>query len=126
MRDLPWPVAAEDPEALVGAGLAHLRQGQPDAALACAEAALRLRPGDAEAHGLRGDVLFRQRRIREALASYAAALRCGLDPGRAVPERWMSRMLLGDFAQAWEISDAVLRRRAPEDFNRRDQPFHLR
>src|SRR5512143_688182 len=143
MFDTPHPLSARHPpgrafgpdlvadagagaRSLVESGRIHLHQGRTDEALACCAAALRLKPEDAEAHRLRADALFRCRRIAAALASYDEALRCGLDPGEAVPERWMSWMLLGAFERAWEISDQVLRCRAPADRNRPDQPLHLR
>ncbi|WP_448189011.1 hypothetical protein [Azospirillum sp. sgz301742] len=41
-------------------------------------------------------------------------------------ERWLAAMRMGDFARAWEVSDLVQRRTAPEDFDRRDRPLHRR
>ena len=74
----------------------------------------------------RANALLGERRVPEALALHERALALGLDPLANGGERWMAAMLLGDFARAWEVSDLVLRRTAPEDFDRHDQPFHRR
>ncbi|HEX5455514.1 MAG TPA: tetratricopeptide repeat protein [Stellaceae bacterium] len=108
--------------ALLGAGRAHLAEWNLEAALAAFDAAVRQWPDDPIAHYLRGEALFLQRRIEEALASHEAALRLGIDRiaggrGQAmsglVPGDfgWMSHMLRGDFASAWRLADADRERR---------------
>lgn len=72
------------------------------------------------------DALLKQRRVRAALDLHEHALALGLDPRDNAGERWMAAMLLGDFARAWTVSDLVLHRTPPRDFNRPDRPFHLR
>src|SRR5689334_9590458 len=94
-------------DALLTVGRAHLREGRLAQALAAFDAALLLCPNAAPAHYLRGEALFLQRRLDEALESHAAAVRHGIDrDGRGrgqamsgvVPGDfgWMSHMLRGD------------------------------
>lgn len=73
----------------------------------------------------RARAYYRARRVREAVAAYRDALRLGLAPAAIAKEYWMCCMLLGDFAQAWRVSDGVLRRRmmAPQAAG---LPYHLR
>ncbi|WP_431860772.1 glycosyltransferase family 9 protein [Azospirillum sp.] len=83
---------------------------------------------DADADRLTGRAnrLLAERRVAEALELHERAVALGLDPLANGGERWMAAMLLGDFERAWAVSDLVLRRAAPEDFDRRDRPFHRR
>jgi len=57
---------------------------------------------------------FDQRRIPEALASYDEAERLGSDPDRCASGRWNCWMLLGCFERAWQESDSIARRGAPD------------
>ncbi|HYH39421.1 MAG TPA: hypothetical protein VD860_14455 [Azospirillum sp.] len=74
----------------------------------------------------RANRLLAERRVTEALELHERAVALGLDPLANGGERWMAAMLLGDFARAWAVGDLVLRRSTPEDFDRRDRPFHRR
>ena len=74
----------------------------------------------------RANALLAERRVREALDLHERALVLGLDPLANGGERWMAAMLLGEYERAWAVSDLVLRRASPQDFDRRDRPFHLR
>lgn len=67
-----------------------------------------------------------ERRVRESLALNERALALGADPLANGGEVWMAAMLLGDFERAWAVSDAVLARRAPSEFDRPDRPYHQR
>ena len=60
-------------ENLIAAGRAELWRWRLEEALALLDAALRLRPDSAGAHYLRGETLFLQRRLDEALDSHAKA-----------------------------------------------------
>ncbi|HEX6979195.1 MAG TPA: ADP-heptose--LPS heptosyltransferase [Alphaproteobacteria bacterium] len=111
-------------EVVAGRGL--LAQACPVAALHCFDRVLTRSPGLAAAHAGRGQALLALRRPREALASFDAAIRSGADPESVAQGRWVGAMLLGAYATAWTVCDEVLARRRREDFNRRDQPFHLR
>lgn len=130
------PVTAryEDP---IEAGRAWLRDWRLAEATAAFEAALQLRPNCPIAHYLRGEALFLQRRFDEALASHAAALRCGIDRcggGRGaamsgmVPGdfAWMSHMLRGDFESAWQCADREREQRRRAGITGRGWPRHLR
>ena len=101
---------------LIARGRAHLGHGQIDDALACFEAAVTQCRQAADAHYLRGETLFLQRRLDAALRCHAAALRQGMDcdiaaRGRAMSGLipgdfgWMSHMLRGDFESAWRLAD---------------------
>ena len=101
---------------LIAQGRAHLRRWQTDKALGCFEAAIQRRPDQAAAYYLRGEALFLQRRLDEALECHAAALRRGMDRDIAARGRamsglvpgdfgWMSHMLRGDFEHAWRLAD---------------------
>jgi len=69
---------------------------------------------------------LRRRRVRECLDLLDRAEALGADPLDTGGARWQACMLLGDFAGAWAVSDAVLARADPASFNRRDCPFHRR
>lgn len=69
---------------------------------------------------------LRQRRVRECLELLDRAEALGAHPQETGGARWQACMLLGDFAGAWAVSDAVLARADPAGFNRRDLPFHRR
>ncbi|MGD9617957.1 MAG: ADP-heptose--LPS heptosyltransferase [Alphaproteobacteria bacterium] len=98
--------------------------------------ALRRCPGDPTLHYLRGEALFLQRRLNEALDSHAAATRLahriGVDRGAAmsglVPGDfgWMSHMLRGDFASAWCLADTDRERRRRAGITGADWPRHMR
>jgi hypothetical protein len=122
---------------LIATGREHLWQWRLDAALAAFEAALRVDPHAAQAHYLRGEALFLQRRLDAALDSHAAASRhgvardgvvvgdamSGMVPGDFA---WMSHMLRGDFTAAWELADQDRERRQRAAMNCADWPRHLR
>lgn len=74
----------------------------------------------------RAGALLERRRVAEALAACGRAHRHGLDPARTARARWTCHMLLGDFAAAWAVGDAVLAAVPPDGFNRADLPLHLR
>jgi len=80
----------------------------------------------AAAHAGRGQALLALRRPREALAGFDAAVRSGANPESVAEGCWIGAMLLGAYATAWVVCDEALARRRPADFNRPDQPFHLR
>ena len=122
---------------LIETGRAGLRDWRLSEATAAFEAALKLRPDCPIAHYLRGEVLFLDRRIDEALASHAAAVRHGIDRcdgGRGagmsgmVPGdfAWMSHMLRGDFESAWQCADHDREQRRRAGITGRDWPRHLR
>lgn len=75
-------------------------------------------------HQLRGEALYRRRRIADAEASFAQALAQGAEPESVAQSRWMCAMLRGDFENAWRISDAVMAARAGRDCAH--LPHHLR
>ncbi|HEX7970426.1 MAG TPA: hypothetical protein VF502_19540 [Stellaceae bacterium] len=81
-------------------------------------------PPSSVLHQLRGEALYRQRRIAAAEASFAQALAQGAEPESMAQSRWMCAMLRGDFESAWRISDAVLAARAGRDCAH--LPHHLR
>jgi hypothetical protein len=113
-----------------------MRQERFAEAIAAFDKALRLRPDDPVAHYLRGEALFLQRRLDEALDSHAAAIRLarriGADLGAAMSGMvpgdfgWMSHMLLGDFESAWRLADADRDRRGHAGISGTDWPRHLR
>jgi ADP-heptose:LPS heptosyltransferase len=130
------PVTARYEE-LIEAGCGFLRSWRLAEAAAAFAAALHLRPECPAAHYLRGEALFLQRRLDEALASHAAALRLGIDRcggGRGagmsgmVPGdfAWMSHMLRGDFESAWGCADRDLEARRRSGITGRDWPRHMR
>lgn len=88
-------------EAQLSLGFVHLKRHEPGRALACAEAATRLRADDAELLDLRGVALQELGRLDEALASYDRA--AALQPGHPLYafHRGLVRLLLGDFARGW-------------------------
>ncbi len=55
-----------------------------------------------------------RRRIREALDHFHSAEQAGYDSDQCAAGRWECHMLLGDFASAWEESDAIASRGAPD------------
>ncbi|HWA39919.1 MAG TPA: tetratricopeptide repeat-containing glycosyltransferase family protein [Burkholderiales bacterium] len=75
---------------------------EPIEALDHFDAALRLRPGDAEALDMRGVTLQQLGRMEDALADYDRAL--AIVPGfpPALFHRGLARLLLGDFERGWE------------------------
>jgi hypothetical protein len=130
------PVTAGYDE-LIEAGVACLREWRLSEATSTFEAALHLRADSPVAHYLRGEALFLARRLDEALAEHAAAVRLGIDRcegGRGaamsgmVPGdlAWMSHMLCGDFESAWRCADRDLETRRCTGITGRDWPRHMR
>ena len=123
-------------ENLMVAGRAELWRWRLDEALARFDEALRLRPEAAAAHYLRGEALFLQRRLDEALDSHVEAARLGVAQEGVVGEAmsgmvpgdfaWMSHMLRGDFASAWALADADRERRREAGISCAGWPRHLR
>jgi hypothetical protein len=105
-------------------------------AVAAFDRALQDCPDDPAIHYLRGEALFLQRRLDEALDAHAAATRlaiqAGADRGTAmsglVPGDfgWMSHMLRGDFESAWRLADADRDRRRRAGITGADWPRHMR
>lgn len=78
----------------------------------------------ARLHQARGEALYRARRIAAAEREFRRALALGAERDTLIERLWMCAMLRGDFAAAWRLSDAVLRRRRGR---RADHlPRHLR
>ena len=122
--------------ACVAAGRTLLAEGRLDEAIAAFDAALRFGPRNAGAQYLRGEALFLQRRLDDALASHAAAGRLASDDPAArgaamsgiVPGDfgWMSHMLRGDFARAWQLADADREQRQRAGITGAEWPRHMR
>lgn len=75
----------------------------------------------------RADALLARRvDLRLALALYESALAGGADVLDVAGNQWRCAMLLGDFASAWRISDAVLNERQRRGLSCGDRPHHLR
>jgi hypothetical protein len=120
----------------LGAGLKLMREQRLAEAVLAFDEALRRCPDDPAAHYLRGEALFLQRRIDEALDSHAAASRlvrhAGPELGAAmsglVPGDfgWMSHMLRGDFESAWRLADADRDRRRRAGITGAGWPRHMR
>jgi hypothetical protein len=60
------------------------------------------------------EALLDGRHLDPALACFDIAERRGADPNRCSAGRWMAWMLLGNFEKAWQESDAIRRRGAPD------------
>lgn len=131
--DRPVTGLAED---FIDAGRRAVREWRLGDADRFLIAALQADPESAEAHYLRGEALFLQRRLNEALRYRSEARRLGADRDDYVRGRcmsgvvpgdfaWMTHMLRGDFPEAWQLSDAILREKqtAPESH---DIPRHVR
>jgi hypothetical protein len=58
--------------------------------------------------------LLAARKLDEALAAFDRAEMLGADSNRCSGGRWMASMLVGDFAGAWRMSDALRSRNAPD------------
>jgi hypothetical protein len=52
-----------------------------------------------------GKAHYERREIPEALDCFLTAIECGADPKIDAFQRWSSWMLLGEFEQAWKVSD---------------------
>ena len=120
------PIRGHASDDLVRAGEDFTASGRVAKALTCFDAALALDPFDPRVHRGRGRALYALRRPHEAQRSLQAAAHLGADPDALAQELWMCAMLLGEFEQAWQVSDAVLARREAAAFNPTDKPFHLR
>lgn len=68
----------------------------------------------AEEQLLDAEALLDDRHIPAALARFDAAQIAGADPDRCSAGRWMCHMLTGEFAAAWNESDAIRARGAPD------------
>lgn len=99
---------AESYEARLLLGRAHQKLHQADRALACFDAAHRLRQDDAELYDFRGSLFQELGRLAEALADFDRALTLRPDFPAAAFHRAMARLLAGDFARGWD--DYELRR----------------
>jgi hypothetical protein len=126
MQDADW----------LSTGLKLMREQRLADAVLAFDAALRRCPDDPATHYLRGEALFLQRRLDEALDSHAAAsclasqanadrgaTMSGLVPGDF---GWMSHMLRGDFESAWRLADADRDRRRRAGISGADWPRHMR
>jgi hypothetical protein len=123
-------------EDLIAEGREHLRHWRLADALAAFEAALRLCPRAADAHYLRGETLFLQRRLEAALDAHAAAVAHGIARDGTIGTAmsgmlpgdfaWMSHMLRGDFTSAWRLADADRERRRRAGISGAGWPRHLR
>jgi hypothetical protein len=122
---------------LIAAGREQLRRWHIEDALASFDRALRRCPVDATAHYLRGEALFLQRRMDEALRCHDMALRGGIE--RDVAARgeamsgvipgdfaWMCHMLRGDFESAWRLADRDLALRRGSGIAVDSWPRHMR
>ncbi|HEY6966731.1 MAG TPA: hypothetical protein VI229_04610 [Burkholderiales bacterium] len=98
-----WPY---DAQLLLGRALQKLHE--PAGALACFEAALRLRADDAELYDFRGSMFQELGRLPEAFADFERALALRPDFPLARFHRAMARLLAGDFEHGWD--DYELRR----------------
>jgi len=99
-------------EAQLLLGRAHQKLHRPDRALACFDAALRLRQDDAELYDFRGAMYQELGRLPEALADFDRALALRPDFPAASFHRAMARLLAGDFGRGWD--DYELRRLNPD------------
>jgi tetratricopeptide (TPR) repeat protein len=115
-RSVAERAVAEDPGSFAARLLLAMvcqKAHEPVEALRHFDAALQLRPGDAEALDMRGATLQQLGRVDEALADYERAL--AIVPGYppALFHRGMARLLLGDFDRGWEGYE--LRKLSQED-----------
>jgi tetratricopeptide (TPR) repeat protein len=74
---------------------------EPEEAIQHYEEALRLRPGDAEAHDMRGATYQQLGRLEDALADYERALAAAPDNATARFHLGMANLLLGNFERGW-------------------------
>lgn len=95
-------------EAQLLLGRAYQKLHEPERALACFEAALRLRADDAELYDFRGSMVQELGRLPEAFADFERALVLRPDFPLALFHRAMARLLAGDFERGWD--DYELRR----------------
>src|SRR4051812_35042911 len=118
---------------LIDTARAAMQASEFDRALGLLGVVIGAAPDLPDAHYLRGEVLFLQRRLDEALASYEAACRrgaadkdvrgrcmSGLVPGDFA---WMTHMLRGNFERAWALSAVARSERPARD---PDLPRHQR
>ena len=62
----------------------------------------------------RAEALLTDRRLTDAWPAFAHAERLGASSDRCAAGRWMTAMLDGDFESAWQASDALRARNAPD------------
>ncbi|MFM2128551.1 MAG: hypothetical protein RL477_97, partial [Pseudomonadota bacterium] len=89
-------------EAFYNRGETLRKMRRPEEALAAYDRALVLRPDYAEALNNRGFVLQDLRRWDEALAAYDRAIDLRPDYSNAIWNRAICRLMIGDFARAWD------------------------
>lgn len=99
-------------EAQLLLGRAHQKLHRADRALACFDAAQRLRQDDAELYDFRGTMYQELGRLPEAFADFDRALELRPDFPAATFHRAMARLLAGDFGRGWD--DYELRRLNPD------------
>ena len=62
----------------------------------------------------KADELLAARKLLSALECFDGAQASGINPDRCAAGRWMIHMLRGNFVAAWQESDAIRRRGAPD------------
>jgi hypothetical protein len=62
----------------------------------------------------RADAMLRQRHLEETIECFSLAEQQGLDSNRCASGRWTAFMLSGQFAAAWNESDAIRHRETPD------------
>lgn len=77
-----------------------LQQGDTDLALALADKALRLQPGEPLFHSLRGDIRFKQQRYDDAVINYDRAIARDSQYFHYYLQRGLAKKQLGDTSQA--------------------------
>lgn len=82
-------------------GRAHQKLHEPERALECFDAALRLRSDDAELYDFRGSMLQELGRLQDAIEDYGRALALRPDFPLAAFHLGMARLLAGDFERGW-------------------------
>jgi tetratricopeptide (TPR) repeat protein len=99
-----------------------LRLEAPDQALAAADQALALEPKLADAHYARGLALRELDRPHEALVDMTAAMERKPDDAHIRFNLGCLELLLGDFAEGWELYEWRNRARGVPDCRRFDEP----
>lgn len=101
-------------------GLACHQLLDPAQALVRYDAAMKLRPGQAELYRNRGLALQELGRLPEAIEDYERALALQPEYPLARLNLALARLLVGDYERGWEEYEA---RRSSEDYPRRDARF---